>query len=399
MIPPTIAQQNGMAYAHIPFAVISCFSSGYVIFRLLCIERHKLKRLYHRLVLAMNFASLPLAIVWVWRPFAVPEGTPYYAGASGTIETCTASGFLFAFLMIPVPIYYASLSLQAFVGMKNNFKEEKYRWIEKYIHIVAWGISFVIATIVAATENFNPRGAGCYITRYPVECEIDPDVPCERGKNIKLAQFIVGLSLIFVYFIFTPSVLIMMYCWIGKAKKKMHGCQGLQRIRETARNEMMQKVASQISVYFFSFLSTWVSILIHTVYHMLTGELQYNLLIFAQCVNALQGFVFAIVYFSLPRLGKPKSNDCVHCNPQPVDCVHCNPQPSKHAITVQEIRSNADKKLEVSTERAVDDVAESYVFNIFDGAPDENSPWAKYIDNDDDSCSDSEDNQEYCENA
>jgi len=79
--------------------------------------------------------------------------------------------------------------------------------------------------------------------------------------------------------------------------------------------------------------------------------------------------------------------------------VHCNHQPSKHAITVQEIRSNADKKLEVSTERAVDDVAESYVFNIFDGASDENSPWAKYIDNDDDSCSDSGDNQEYCENA
>ena len=91
-MPPTITQQRGLAYAPIPLAIISCVSSGYVIYYLLCKERQKLKWLYHRLVLAMNFALLLLSIAWVLKPFAVPEGTLYHVGASGTIQTCTANG-------------------------------------------------------------------------------------------------------------------------------------------------------------------------------------------------------------------------------------------------------------------------------------------------------------------
>ena len=30
------------------------------------------------------------------------------------------------------PIYYGSLSLQALMGIRHGFKEEKYAWIEKY---------------------------------------------------------------------------------------------------------------------------------------------------------------------------------------------------------------------------------------------------------------------------
>ena len=91
-MPPTITQQRGLAYAPIPLAIISCVSSGYVIYYLLYKERQKLKRLYHRLMLAMNFALLPLMSTFVWGPFAVPEGTPYFIAASGTIQTCTANG-------------------------------------------------------------------------------------------------------------------------------------------------------------------------------------------------------------------------------------------------------------------------------------------------------------------
>ena len=91
-MPPTITQQKGLAFASIPFAILSFFSSSYVIYYLLCKERHKLTRLYHRLVLAMNFALLPLSFVYALSTFAVPEGTPYFFGASGTINTCTAQG-------------------------------------------------------------------------------------------------------------------------------------------------------------------------------------------------------------------------------------------------------------------------------------------------------------------
>lgn len=92
---PTPAQQKGLAVARLPFLALSFLSSGCVIYFLLRRERQRLGRLYHRLVLAMNVALLFLSAVQIWSPFAVPEGTPGFFGASGTVETCTASGAYF----------------------------------------------------------------------------------------------------------------------------------------------------------------------------------------------------------------------------------------------------------------------------------------------------------------
>lgn len=92
MTTPTLAQQKGLAIAPLPFAGLSFLSSSYVIYFLLGKERQRLGRMYHRLVLSMNVANLFLSLLWMWSPFAVPEGTPNYFGASGTIQTCTASG-------------------------------------------------------------------------------------------------------------------------------------------------------------------------------------------------------------------------------------------------------------------------------------------------------------------
>ena len=94
MDPPTLAQQRGLAFAPIPFASISLLASLYIIHHLLCRERQRLKRMYHRLVLALNLSLVVVSVMWIWSPFSVPEGTPYFAGASGTVQTCTANGTL-----------------------------------------------------------------------------------------------------------------------------------------------------------------------------------------------------------------------------------------------------------------------------------------------------------------
>ena len=60
-----MAQQRAVAFVHIPFAVISIFSSCYVIHHLLCREREKLGRMYHRIVLSMNVAITFLSICWI----------------------------------------------------------------------------------------------------------------------------------------------------------------------------------------------------------------------------------------------------------------------------------------------------------------------------------------------
>lgn len=86
-------------------------------------------------------------------------------------------------LQMVVPTYYGALSLQAFMGMKNKYQEEKYQWIEKYIHTIAYLIPAALCSVVAATENFNPNGAGCALTKAPRGCEADPFVECTRGEG------------------------------------------------------------------------------------------------------------------------------------------------------------------------------------------------------------------------
>ena len=82
----------------------------------------------------------------------------------------------------------------------------------------------------------------------------------------------------------------------------------------------------------------------------------------------------AMVYFALQRLGTSK----VECGPSP------SPRPGRgRELTVLDIRSSAERKVKVGSEET-DDRRESYIFNIFDGAPDEDSPWARYIVQDDD---------------
>mmetsp|Transcript_1233 Transcript_1233/g.2683 ORF Transcript_1233/g.2683 Transcript_1233/m.2683 type:complete len:400 (-) Transcript_1233:37-1236(-) len=386
VVPPTTAQQRAIAYAPMPFAAISFLSSSYVIYHLLFQERHKLKRLYHRFVLAMNFALLPLSFTYGWSTLMVPKGTPNYVGAMGTVNTCTAGGVISLVFGFAVSTYYGSLVLQAFLGMRNNFKEEKYRWIEIPVHIVAYCIPIAYAIIIVATENFNPSASGCWITGAPRGCESDPDVECQRGKDIKNLVQIPGFSQIFLYFIYPPAVILAMWCWI-KRKQRMEASStthshGMSILRENARKEMISRVYRQISVYLFAFWSTWVLSLANNIYLFRTGELVYNLTILANCIFALQGFIFMVVYFTLQKMGeRPKEEHYLRPNTT-------SSRASRQELTVSDIRSNTRRKRESSEEVATNDLAESFSFNVFDGVPDPDSPWARFFDQSDHSVDD-----------
>ena len=186
-------------------------------------------------------------------------------------------GFIKMMFSITVPTYYGSLSLQAFMAMKKSYNEAKYVWIERWIHLIAWCIPCAIASVVAATDNFNPSGSGCWLSKAPRGCEDDPTVECERGEDIGYFVYLVVLSQIFLYLIFPPSVILAIYCWIKKIQKKAQGCRGMQRVRQSARKELMKSIAIQISVYLLSFWFTWVFALIHAGYQILSVDNFYTI--------------------------------------------------------------------------------------------------------------------------
>eukprot|EP01083_Nonionella_stella_P197430 725845_1 len=106
----------------------------------------------------------------------------------------------------------------------------------------------------------------------------------------------------------------------------------------------------------------------------MTGLIMYDLLIFANCMFSLQGFIMAMVYFVIQRMDRPK-----------IDCLQNTPPcPSfMNEVTVSDIRYNAKRKAEIDhlQEQATGVYLEERSdFHIFDGTPDVDSPWAKYID-------------------
>ena len=110
----------------------------------------------------------------------------------------------------------------------------------------------------------------------------------------------------------------------------------------------------------------------------------YNLLIVANCVYSLQGFVFMIVYFTLEKLGTKKVEECL-----PYDIS------DRENSTVNEIRTNVQRKIQHSSRRLFSRrdtvVYKSYV-NVFDGAMRaENSTWAQFQSYYDDERSDQSD--------
>jgi len=329
----------------------------------------------------MHIALLFLSFSQVWGTWAVPAGLPYYVGAAGNFSTCAAQGFIGSMLAMTVPIYYGSLVLQAYLGIKNNFQEENYRWIEYPVHCVAYSYACALISVIVATDNMNPGGTGCFYGKSPRGCESDPDVPCERGEDIGFYIYVVMFSQLFLYLLFPPSVILFMYWWIKRrgeeSAKRFQG--GMSNLRNILQKQIMQSIFRQISIYLCSFWFTWVFLVIHMVYKILSGNPAYNWNIFANCIFALQGFVYMLVYFALDRMGRPNAEHIVQ------QSTTANGSAPRRHRTVDDIRASVLRISEnVSLGSASKRISQSFDFNVFDGTPDENSPWAMFIDPDSD---------------
>jgi hypothetical protein len=310
---------------------------------------------------------------------AVPVGTPNFVGAAGTVQTCTAQGFINLMFNYVVPVYYASLSIYSFLAVKNNFRQEEYIWIEKWIHAVAYIVPLTLCLIVLVKDSFNPRGTGCSIAASPLGCERDPAVQCVRGGILSDVLIVVlAFGNVVIYLIIPPMAMVLMGCWIKRTSKDAETSEGLRQLQISARKQMMQDVRKQISLYLISFWITYICPLANAVIEKATGSPDTTLLIVGNCLSALQGCIVTMVYFTLQRM----SNASMQLNA--LACADDVVERRKKHLTVSKIRTTVESKDQamVDNHEEVPQGA-SFIFSIFDGTPTDDSPWAKYIDQDD----------------
>jgi hypothetical protein len=186
MIP---SQQKASFTAPITTAALSLVCSVTVAAYVL-VSKDRRADGYHRIILAISGHIIlhASALCFGSRPVPVFVEPPIY-GASGTIATCEAQGFIqfsTAFAMI---LYYCSLPLVVFSRMCTDFVEtRKTRLIELWIHLVCNIIPFTFAIVALSQKNINPvnGGAFCGINCLPAPFREDSPI-CVRGnQNFKI---------------------------------------------------------------------------------------------------------------------------------------------------------------------------------------------------------------------
>ncbi len=165
-----------------------------------------------------------------------------------------------------------------------------------------------------------------------------------------------------------------LYKSLRKSKKEHQASKGMKHLIEAAKKRLLRDVMIQISLYLFSFWATYIFSLIAFIAQTVTGEKPYILLIFSNAVLDSQGFIVMLVYFQLGR----RSQKDRHKLPKAPECKARNLDSNVQTIR---LRASMNESGMGASPRVLKEPVES-TFNIFDGIPDESSPWAKYIDHD-----------------
>lgn len=340
--------------------------------------------MYHRLVLSAAFCLNILSFCLFWGTWAIPVGTSWAVGASGNNNTCTAQGLLYDWTYVAFPFYYASFSVLALVSVKHNFKEEKYAWIEKWIHLGAY-IPPSIFVIYAAVADWIKPGVAICSFRYYYITEDDEVVPRKLWHVSPIAinssfftlssilnslvshvldqSIIVGIQFVELL----AATITICYLWFNftKIQSSIDAAIGMTRIREEARKQRTRDVAIQSGIYLSSFWFMYIANIVAMMMYYLTDRMPYNAQIVANVITGTQGIVLLVVYY-----GVVKQSDSVKLPTR----VH--PRDDRNE-TVSKIRANAANQSE-RPRLSLTPIS----FRIFDGIPAEDSPWAAFLEDD-----------------
>jgi len=374
-------QQRAYAYAMKPFAALSFLSGGFVIYHLLVQRRDKLQRMYHRIILAMNICVVTVAAADFVGTWAMPVGTPYRLGAAGNQTTCTTQGFARIVFYLAVPYYYSSLSIYSYVAVEKSFMEKNYRHIEKWIHRGAIIVTIPLAIFFLLFKKINPGLVGCSVEEYPLGCIDDPNVPCQRGGDALSEMFkkIYGSVFIIITFVIPPMALLFLRASIKKASHGAIGSKGKKKMIESFRKEALKNLTAQSALYLLSFWSTQILNYITALTIIFTGYYPYYIHISGLCSSSFQGVVLLLVYFRLEAKTSSAKTGIETCEATRDSAQIQQNDSGDIRLTVADIRETA------RAERKPVGATHKYSFNIFDGTPDESSPWAKFLNPGDDS--------------
>jgi hypothetical protein len=152
-------------------------------------SKEKRKNVYHRIVAAMSAWDFFQSIGYFLSTWPIPTDINHNLYANvGNQATCTFQGLL-VHLGLGSAVYFAVLCLYYNLVIRHGWSERRLLKVEKYLHIVPTVIGLGTALAGVPLKLYNEAVLWCWIASFPDECDITPDIECERGHHAKIYQF------------------------------------------------------------------------------------------------------------------------------------------------------------------------------------------------------------------
>ncbi len=165
---------------------MSIIGSSVIIYIILNDKKQKLRRVYHRILLAYSVFDILCSFNYVLSSVVVPRNTPGVWGAIGNIATCEASGFVTQFTF-SLGVYGTFICVYYVLVLKYNIREATIaRKIEPIVHFVAIFFPLALGCVMLHKNMYNPANifAGwCFMNCYPMDCLRREEIECQRGAD------------------------------------------------------------------------------------------------------------------------------------------------------------------------------------------------------------------------
>lgn len=181
--------QQQAALAIIPkfSSSLSIIGSLLIIYEILFLDRRKLLRVYHRMLLVMSIYDVLESSFNFQSSWPIPKGTEGVAFAVGNTEWCEAQGFFLQFGLV-IPVLNMCLSIYYLLVIKYSWSEDQIRtYAEPCFHIGSLSIALLTSSLGLAFDLFNNSNLWCWYAPYPLDCKdtlrYGDEANCIRGDN------------------------------------------------------------------------------------------------------------------------------------------------------------------------------------------------------------------------
>jgi len=235
------------------------------------------------------------------------------------------------------------------VALRNNFQEQKYVWIEKWIHLGAYALPLALAITALAMDGYSAALGFCRNDMHG-SCDIFNDAECHHShakEKYSAFVFIIGIELL----VGTVTIVVLL-CTFEKIQRKHDDAIGMTRLLEKARKRRLKEVAWQTGLYLASFWFGYFPKIIDRLIRIFNGTICYNLVIVSDCIFSFQGFIIMVIYFLLQKRSNKEAQ---------VEKIIPDAPDSERNDTVTKIRENAAKPKRASMRNSI----KAFSFRIF----------------------------------